>query len=121
MRGESIIPGDTYGVKREVDLFGQTGNHVICCKYHDDMKFTRKNKIMLDIRQISSLSDFVRNPKLHVARLLLDAKTYEELVAHLSFVGPVAAVRAIVRKAESAGPREEVSEAETERSNAVMQ
>ncbi len=76
---------------------------------------------MLDTRQIYPLSDFVRNPKLHVVRLLLDTETYEELVAHLNFVEPVAAVRAIVRKAESAGPREEVSEAETERSNAVMQ
>ncbi len=98
-----------------------------------------RTKVMLDTHQIYSLSDFVRNPKLHVARLketrtpevltvngraevvLLDTETYEELVARLSFVEPAAAVRAIVRTAESAGPREEVSEAEMERSNAVMQ
>ncbi len=93
---------------------------------------------MLDTRQIYSLSDFVRNPKAHVARLketrtpevltvngraeavLLDTETYENLMERLQITDEIAAVRAIIRQANSVGPREEISEAEIERSQAVV-
>ena len=93
---------------------------------------------MLDTRHIHSLSDFVRNPKAHVARLketrtpevltvngraevvLLDTETYEELVERVRRAEGIAAVRAAIREAKCAGPREEVSEAEIERSHAIV-
>ena len=93
---------------------------------------------MLDTRQIHSLSDFVRNSKAHVLRLketripevltvngraevvLLDTETYENLVERVRNAEAIAAVRAIIRQANSAGPHEEVTEAEIERSQAVV-
>ena len=93
---------------------------------------------MLDTREIYSLSDFVRNPKAHVARLketrtpevltvngraevvLLDTETYENLVEKIRSAEGVAAVRAAIREAKCAGPREEVSEEEMARREAVM-
>lgn len=93
---------------------------------------------MLDTREIYSLSDFVRNPKAHVARLketripevltvngraevvLLDTETYEELMEQLRSAEEIAYVRAVIREAKCAGPREEISEAEMERREAVM-
>ena len=102
-----------------------------------------RTKIMLDTRQIYSLSDFVRNPKLHVARLketrtpevltvngraevvLLDTETYEELVARLDHVSAVASLRTHMAQARrEEDPRPEMTdierEAEIERSQAVM-
>lgn len=93
---------------------------------------------MLDTRQIHSLSDFVRNPKAHVARLketrtpevltvngraevvLLDTETYETLMEQIRSAEGIAAVRAVIRAAKCAGPQEEVTEAEIERSEAVV-
>ena len=93
---------------------------------------------MLDTREIYSLSDFVRNPKAHVARLketrtpevltvngraevvLLDTETYENLVEKIRSAEEIAYVRAIIREAKCAGPREEISEAEMERRNALL-
>lgn len=93
---------------------------------------------MLDTRRINSLSDFVRNPKAHVALLketrtpevltvngraevvLLDTETYENLMERLQITDEIAAVRAIIRQANGTGPCEEISEAEMERRNAVM-
>ncbi len=93
---------------------------------------------MLDTREIYSLSDFVRNPKAHVARLketrtpevltvngraevvLLDTETYEDLVERVRSAEAIAYVRAVIREAKCAGPREEVTEAEIERSQALV-
>ena len=93
---------------------------------------------MPDTRRMHSLSDFVRDPKAHVARLketktpevltvngraeivMLDTETYESLMERLHHMEEVSAVRAIVRQAQGAGPREEVPEAELERSQAVV-
>ncbi len=93
---------------------------------------------MLDTRRTHSMSDFVKNPKAHVARLketrtpevltvngcaevvLLDTETYESLMERLHHMEEVSAVRAIIQKAQSAGPREEVPEADIERSQAVV-
>ena len=93
---------------------------------------------MLDTRRIHSLSDFVRNPKAHVAQLketrtpevltvngraevvLLDTETYENIMERLQITEEIAAVRAIIQKAKCAGPREEISEAEMARREAVM-
>ncbi len=93
---------------------------------------------MLDTRQIHPMSDFVRNPKQHVARIketrtpevltvngraevvLLDTETYEALVERLRTLEEISTVRAIIRKAEDAGPREEVTEEEIERSQAIV-
>ncbi len=93
---------------------------------------------MLDTREIYSLSDFVRNPKAHVARLketrtpevltvngraevvLLDTETYEDLMEQIRSAEEIAYVRAVIREAKCAGPREEISDAEMERRLAVM-
>ena len=93
---------------------------------------------MLDTRNIHSLSDFVRNPKAHVARLketrtpevltvngraevvLLDTETYEDLVERVRSAEDTAYVRAVLREAKCAGPREEIPEAEMERRNALL-
>lgn len=93
---------------------------------------------MLDTRQIHSLSDFVRNPKAHVARLketrtpevltvngraevvLLDTETYETLMEQIRSAEGIAAVRAVIRAANNAGPQDEVTETEIKRSEAVM-
>ena len=98
---------------------------------------------MLDTRRIYSLSDFVRNPKLHVARLketrtpevltvngsaevvLLDTETYEDLVARLDHVEAIASLRTHMAQArKNEKPHLEMTEAETEteikRSQAVM-
>lgn len=94
---------------------------------------------MLDTRQIHSLSDFVRNPKAHVARLketrtpevltvngraevvLLDTETYETLMEQICSAEGIAAVRAVIRAAKCAGPEEEISATEMARREAVMQ
>ena len=94
---------------------------------------------MLDTRKIYSLSDFVRNPKAHVARLketrtpevltvngraevvLLDTETYEDLMEQLRSAEGIAAVRAAIREAKCAGPGEEVTEAEIECSQAIVE
>ena len=94
---------------------------------------------MLNTRQIHPMSDFVRNPKLHVARLketrtpevltvngraevvLLDTETYENLMERLRSMEAVAAVRAHLAQANaSAPPHKPVTEAELDRSQAVM-
>ena len=93
---------------------------------------------MLDTGQTHSLSEFVKDPEAHVARLketrapevltingqaeavLLDTETYEDLVERLRHVEAVAYVRAVIREAKCAGPSEEISEAEMERREAVM-
>jgi len=93
---------------------------------------------MLDTREIYSLSDFVRNPKAHVARLketrtpevltvngraevvLLDTETYEDLMEQIRSAEEIAYVRAVIREAKCAGPHEEISDAEMERRLAVM-
>lgn len=93
---------------------------------------------MLDTRETYPMSDFVRNPEAHVARLketktpealtvngraevvLLDTETYDRLVERLHHMEEVAAVRAIIQKAHCSGPHEEISEAEMARREAVM-
>ena len=94
---------------------------------------------MLDTRQINSMSDFVRNPKAHVARLketrtpevltvngraevvILDTETYENLMDRLQSAEAITALRAHMAQARrSASPREPVTEAEILRSQAVM-
>lgn len=93
---------------------------------------------MLDTRQIHSMSDFVRNPKEHVARLkktgnpevltvngraevvLMDTETYESLMERLRNMEAISAVRAVVRAANDILPREEMTEAESARSQAVI-
>ena len=93
---------------------------------------------MPDTRQTHSMSDFLRNHEAHVARLketrtpevltingraevvMLDTETYENLMERLHHMEEVAAVRAIIRRVDSAGPREEISEAEIERRQAVV-
>ncbi len=94
---------------------------------------------MLDTRQIHSLSDFVRNPKAHVARLketripevltvngraevvLLDTETYESLMEQIRSAEGIATVRAVIQAAKCAGPQEEISAAEMAHREAVMQ
>ena len=84
------------------------------------------------------MSDFVRNPKQHVARIketripevltvngraelvLLDTETYEGLVERLHVLESISSVRAIIRKAESSTPREKITDAEKERREAVV-
>ncbi len=94
---------------------------------------------MLDTRHIHSLSDFVRNPKAHVARLketrtpevltvngraevvLLDTETYESLMEQLSHLQAVSALRThMVQARKNAPSQEPVTEAEIERRNALL-
>ena len=93
---------------------------------------------MLDTRQIHSLSDFVRNPKAHLASLketrtsevltvngraevvLLDTETYESLMDQIRSTEGIAVVRAAIRAAQCAGPQEKVIEEEIKSSEAVM-
>ncbi len=93
---------------------------------------------MLDTRETYPLSDFVKNPEAHIARLketrtpevlttdgraeavLLDTETYEDLMEQIRRAKGMAAVRAAIREAKCAGPREEVSEAEIKRSHAIV-
>ena len=93
---------------------------------------------MLGTEQIHPIGDFLQDYQSHMARLketrqpevltvdvqaevvVLDAETYEDLVERLEHMEAVAAVRAIVRKANESGPTEEVPEAEMERRRAVM-
>ena len=97
---------------------------------------------MLDSRQIHSMSDFVRNPKAHVARLketrtpevltingraevvLLDTETYEDMVQQLNQQREkeIAAARVHMAKAhKNAPPQEPITEAEIAHGEAVMQ
>ncbi len=94
---------------------------------------------MTDTRQIHSMSDFVRNPKAHVARLketripevltvngraevvMLDTETYEDLLERLKSIDEIAALRAHMAQArKNAPPQEPISEAEMARREAVM-
>jgi len=94
---------------------------------------------MLDTRQIHPMSDFLRNHKVHVARLketrtpevltvngraevvLLDTESYENMVEQLSHLKAVSAARAHMAQArKNAPPQEPVTEAERERRNAVL-
>ena len=93
---------------------------------------------MLDTRQIHPMSDFVRNPKQHVARIketrtpevltvngraeivLLDTEPYENLVERLRTLEEISTVRTIIRKSEDAGPDEEATQEEIERSQAIV-
>ena len=96
---------------------------------------------MLDSRQIHSMSDFVRNPKLHVARLketrtpqvltvngraevvVLDTETYESMVEQLHHQREkeIAAARVHMEQArKNAPPQEPLTEAEIERRHAVL-
>lgn len=94
---------------------------------------------MLDTRQIYPMSDFVRNPKAHIARLketrtpevltvnghaevvILDTETYESMVEQLNHAKAVAAARAHMAQArKNAPPQEPITEAEIARRQAVM-
>ncbi len=94
---------------------------------------------MLDTRQIHSLSDFVRNPKAHVARLketrtpevltvngraevvLLDTETYETLMEQIRHLQEVSSLRAHLAEArKNDPPQEPVTDAEVERRMTVM-
>ena len=93
---------------------------------------------MLDTRQIHPMSDFVRNPKQHVARIketrtpevltvngraelvLLDTETYESLIERLQVLESIPTVRAMIRKADTQTPQEEATEEEIERSQAIV-
>ena len=94
---------------------------------------------MLDTREIYSMSDFVRNPKAHVARLketrtpevltvngraevvLLDTETYESLMEQLGHLRAVSELRAHMAQAKSNAPSQEpITEAERERRNALL-
>jgi len=94
---------------------------------------------MLDTRQIHSLSDFVRNPKAHVARLketrtpevltvngraevvLLDTETYETLMEQIRHLQEVSSLRAhLVGARKNAPPLEPITEVEVARRMAVM-
>jgi len=93
---------------------------------------------MLGTEQIHPINDFLQDHRSYVARLketrtpevltvdgraevvVLDTETYEGLMERLEQMEAVVAVRAIIRKANEAEPREEVTEAEIERSQAVL-
>ncbi len=94
---------------------------------------------MLDSRQIYSMSDFLRNHKVHVARLketrvpevltvngraevvLLDTESYESMVEQIRHLKAVSAARAHMAQArKNAPPQDPVTEAERERRNAVL-
>ena len=94
---------------------------------------------MLDTRQIHSMSDFLRNHKAHVARLketrmpevltvngraevvVLDTESYQSLMDRLQHMEAVASIRKVMSEAKKNSPHREVTEAEIERSQAVMQ
>jgi hypothetical protein len=94
--------------------------------------------MMLGTEQTHPLSDFLQDHRSYVARLketrtpevltvdgraevvVLDTETYKDLVERLEHMESVATVRAIIRKANEAGSREEVTEAEIERSQEVL-
>ncbi len=93
---------------------------------------------MLDARHIHPMSDFLRNHKAHVARLketrtpevltinghaevvMLDTQSYEDLMERLRRVETVSSIRAVMQAANNAQSREEVSEADIEKSQAVV-
>lgn len=93
---------------------------------------------MIDGRQ-HSLAEFLRDYKAHIADLketrtpevltvdghaeivVLDTQTYAEMVEEINHMKAVASVRAVIREADAAGPREEVPPAEMARRRAVMQ
>jgi len=95
---------------------------------------------MLDTEQIHPISDFLQDHRSYVARLkqtrmpevltvdgraevvVLDTETYEDLMERLKHMESVAAARVHMAQArKNAPPQEPVSEAEIERSQAVMQ
>jgi hypothetical protein len=93
---------------------------------------------MIDTRQIHPMRDFLRNHKAHVARIketrtpevltingraelvMLDTQSHESIMERLEDKEAISAIRAIIRTANDAAPRAEVSEAEIERSQAVV-
>ena len=94
---------------------------------------------MLDTRNIHSMSDFVRNPKAHVARMketgdpevltvngraevvVLDAESYEKLMAHVRNMETIARTRAKFARIRANSPDEEpVSAAEIERRHQAL-
>ncbi len=94
---------------------------------------------LLDTRQIHSMSDFVRNPKAHVARLketrtpevltvngraevvILDTETYENLVERVRSAEAISSLRAHMAQARKNAPAQEpVTEAEIDGRQAVM-
>ncbi len=93
---------------------------------------------MLDTRQTHSLSDFIRDAEAHVARLketrapevltvngraeavLLDTETYEDLLERVRHIEAVAYVRDVARESQYAVTHEDVTEAEIERSHAIV-
>ena len=95
---------------------------------------------MLDVRQIHSMSDFLRNHKAHIARLketrapevltvngraevvVLDAESYQQLVDQIRNMEAVALVRAEFRRisATSVSPEETITEEEIERRHQIV-
>ena len=94
---------------------------------------------MLDSRQIHPMSDFVRNPKQHVARLketrtpevltvngraevvVLDTETFEGLVERVRSAEAISSLRVHLAQArKNAPPPEPLTEAEIQRRLAVM-
>ena len=95
---------------------------------------------MLSTRQIHSMTDFLRNHKAHVAQLkqtrmpqvltingraevvLLDTESYQNLVERLQHMEAVASLRTDIAQAKKhAAQHVEATEADIERSQAVMQ
>ena len=94
--------------------------------------------MLLDTRQIHPMSDFVRNPKQHVARIketrtpevltvngraevvLLDTETYENLVERLRIAESGFQACTIMQKDLDTGPDEEATQEEIERSQAIV-
>lgn len=93
----------------------------------------------IDTRKIHSLTDFLRNYKVHIAQLkkfrtpevltvngraevvMLDTETYENMVEQLNHMRAVTAARAHMAQArKNAPPQEPITEAEIERRQAVM-
>ena len=80
---------------------------------------------MIDTRQIHSMSDFVRNPKAHIARMketgtpevltvngraevvMLDAESFERLMAHVRNMETIARTRAKFARIRASSPSEE--------------
>ena len=93
----------------------------------------------IDTRKIHSLTDFLRNYKVHIAQLkesrtpevltvngraevvMLDTQTYEDMVEQLKHMKAVAAARAHMAKArKNAPPQEPITESERERRHALL-
>ena len=96
-------------------------------------------EMTLDIRQIHSMSDFIRNHKAHVARLkatgapevltvngraevvVLDADTFQKLMDQFRDMEAIARTRSQFRRIEAKSiPDEPLTESEIERRNRVV-